>query len=70
MSGVTQVNPLVVASLDGPATYVPRQGRGCCMLGDDATAGISAFAFQGTNAHAVIGEGPSRCKTLSWTLLV
>jgi acyl transferase domain-containing protein len=51
-----QVNPLVAASLDTAPAWLPRQKSRGGRQGDGADAGISAFAFQGTNAHAVIGE--------------
>ena len=50
------MNLLVAASMDTAAARLPRQSSGGGRLDDEANAGVSAFAFQGTNAHAVIGE--------------
>ena len=53
-----QVNSLVSSTLDAHAKlqqplYLARQG--CPRTGPaDSLAGVSAFAFQGTNAHAVL----------------
>ena len=56
--GLMQVNPLVSSTLEAHAKlqqplYLARQG--CSRTGPaNSLAGVSAFAFQGTNAHAVL----------------
>lgn len=49
------MNLLVTSSLgsEGGSVAVPRVL--CAQQGGAAATGISSFAFQGTNAHAVIG---------------
>ena len=56
-TGRVQVNPFVSACLGSAAVQLPRQNSSdCCDCTRSTAAGVSAFAFQGTNAHAIIGE--------------
>lgn len=53
------VNPYVATQLDGfrrahRGLAVPREASGLSSFRDRAATGISAFAFQGTNAHCVV----------------
>lgn len=47
------VNPHVVAAVGRAAVWAPRAGGAAF----GATTGVSAFAFQGTNAHVVLAPG-------------
>jgi len=42
-------------ALLGGRRLLARRGRGAALQGARAAAGASAFAYQGTNAHAVLG---------------
>jgi len=42
-------------ALAGGRRLLARRGRGAALQGARAAAGTSAFAYQGTNAHAVLG---------------
>ena len=68
---LSRVNPYIAATLQrrGPAgpdlaAHLPRQRSGAPAAGGSAIAGISGFAFQGTNAHVILG----RCPTNLWIL--
>ena len=54
---LTEVNPHVVSTL-GTAfqAHMPRQPGGAPHAGGGACTGISGFAFQGTNAHVILGR--------------
>ena len=54
---LTEVNPYVASALGpGFAAALPRQLSGAPQLGSHAYTGISGFAFQGTNAHVILGR--------------
>ncbi len=54
---LTKVNPYVASTLGGTfSAHLPRQMSGSPQLRGDAYTGISGFAFQGTNAHVILGR--------------
>ena len=67
------VNPYVISSLEqqqagsASAAMLPRQGGALPMAADGAQQGsvwgVSAFAFQGTNAHALLEAKPAEMAT-------
>ena len=40
----------------GLLAHLPRQISGAAVAAETATTGISGFAFQGTNAHVILGR--------------
>jgi len=53
---LTEVNPYVTSTLaSGLSVHLPRQMSGSPQHKEDAHTGISGFAFQGTNAHVILG---------------
>ena len=54
---LTEVNPYVASTLGGAfSAHLPRQISGSSQLGRKASTSISGFAFQGTNAHVILGR--------------
>jgi acyl transferase domain-containing protein len=54
---LTEVNLYVAGALrPGFDATLPRQPSGAPQLGHHACTGISGFAFQGTNAHVILGR--------------
>lgn len=59
---LTTVNPYVAGTLRSKApgaahaVHMPRQLSGAALAGGNAVTGVSGFAFQGTNAHVVLGR--------------
>ena len=54
---LTEVNSYVASTLDGSfSAHLPRQKSGSPQLGGNARTGMSGFAFQGTNAHVILGR--------------
>jgi len=51
--------PRALARQPGPAPAAARSNAGACLAPSAALAGVSAFAFQGTNAHAVLCAAPA-----------
>lgn len=53
---LTEVNPYVASTLvSGLSAHLPRQMSGSPQHEENAHTGISGFAFQGTNAHVILG---------------
>ena len=57
------INPYITSTLrpGGAAAaalpvHLPRQPSGAALVGGKAATGISGFAFQGTNAHVILGR--------------
>ena len=57
------VNPYIASTMRPAASaaaalpvHLPRQPSGAAMAGGNAVTGISGFAFQGTNAHVILGR--------------
>ena len=76
---LTRINPHLEGSLQGAVAagmpfLLPRSaaGRGYSSAQGPGSCGVSSFAFQGTNAHAVVGRGAAlpaalpSCKGRPW----
>ncbi len=57
------INPYIASTLQpGSAAaavlpvHLPRQPSGAALMRETAATGISGFAFQGTNAHVILGR--------------